>query len=61
MNWNEWEMPGLPSRWLELIAESLSELSNDEFEEAWRALGKVVRLRSRALRAEAEQIKMRSS
>lgn len=49
-----WEMPGLPDRWPELVADAFSELNADEFERAWNALGEVVRLRSRAIRAEAE-------
>lgn len=52
----EWLIPGLPERWPELIANALSELSNDEFEESWRAIGKIVRLRSREIRREVEAI-----
>ena len=49
-----WEVPGLPDRWPELIADAFSELSPDEFNDAWEALGKFVRLRARAIRREIE-------
>ena len=47
-----WDVPGLPDNWPELLADALSELSHAEFEDAWDALGKAVRARSHAIRAE---------
>jgi len=51
-----WDIPGLPDRWPELLADALSELGDEEFEQAWQVIGKDVRARSRAIRAGIEAI-----
>ena len=51
-----WEVPGLPDRWPELIADAFSELNTDEAVAAWETLGDAVLLRSRVIRREIEAL-----
>jgi len=43
-------VPGLPANWPELLADALHGLSDDEFEIAWRQVGKTVRFLARDMR-----------
>lgn len=47
-----WDVPGLPDNWPSLLADVLSELGADEFDDAWETLGRFILAKSRLIRIE---------